>query len=230
MTRLCWILVVSSGMLLGQTAALQAQPPAPSSTLPRLSEYSRSISDLFLREASARTGSERAAAIRELTELYDRLQDDPRYAESDTLQGYKARIWSRLTKIKKEFEREISRLERQFRGTTDAKELSSYEYLETSRLVSANVEYVALTMGGPAKIFAHGREFAPADNAALGGAGRLDYGRQLVQLIQRTIAPDHWDVNGGTGTIFYYQPLHALVIRARADVHESIGGLLDDLR
>ena len=52
----------------------------------------------------------------------------------------------------------------------------------------------------------------------------------LVELIQTTISPDSWDVNGGESTVFYYAPRHALVIRAPAEVHSRTRRLLIDLR
>jgi hypothetical protein len=64
-----------------------------------------------------------------------------------------------------------------------------------------------------------------------GGAGQFtgDYGPQLVDLIQRTIAPQTWDVNGGLGTIYYWRPGRALVVRQTDDVHDQIGGLLQQM-
>ena len=56
-----------------------------------------------------------------------------------------------------------------------------------------------------------------------------DAGEDLVGLIQKTIAPSSWDVNGGPGSIRYWRPTHALVIRATEDVHEQIGGVLGQL-
>jgi hypothetical protein len=56
-----------------------------------------------------------------------------------------------------------------------------------------------------------------------------DNGPALVELIQRTIAPTSWDVNGGPGSIYYWYPGHALVIRQMDSVHEDIDGLLRQL-
>ena len=57
------------------------------------------------------------------------------------------------------------------------------------------------------------------------GPGMPDYGPALVNLIQKTIAPEFWDVNGGPGVIVYYPPLRLLVIRATSNIHYQIGGL-----
>ncbi len=39
-------------------------------------------------------------------------------------------------------------------------------------------------------------------------------------------APESWNVNGGRGTITYWEPGLALVVRQTDDVHEQIGGVL----
>jgi hypothetical protein len=53
---------------------------------------------------------------------------------------------------------------------------------------------------------------------------------QLIDVIQGTIAPTSWNVNGGHGAAFYYHSVHALVIRQTEENHEKIGGLLEALR
>jgi hypothetical protein len=57
-----------------------------------------------------------------------------------------------------------------------------------------------------------------------------DNGQALVDLIQRTIAPASWDVNGGPGAIVYYRPSRALVVRQRSEVHEQLQGVVRALR
>jgi hypothetical protein len=62
------------------------------------------------------------------------------------------------------------------------------------------------------------------------GGGPQDDGQALVELIQATIAPQSWDVNGGAGTIQYWPAWHVLVVRQTDDVHERIGGAVHALR
>lgn len=62
------------------------------------------------------------------------------------------------------------------------------------------------------------------------GAPADDYGPELVELIQTTIAPSSWDVNGGLGTIRYFRNLRVLVVRQTGEVHDALGGLIGDLR
>ena len=58
-----------------------------------------------------------------------------------------------------------------------------------------------------------------------GGGGVFARASQLIGLIQNTIAPESWMVNGGRGTIsFLGAPIYALVIRNTAEVHHQIGG------
>lgn len=63
-----------------------------------------------------------------------------------------------------------------------------------------------------------------------GGGTADDNGEALVELIQAVIKPDHWDVNGGPGAIYYWRNQRALVIRATDDVHGSAGDVLQQVR
>ncbi|HVX14387.1 MAG TPA: hypothetical protein VHC22_24585 [Pirellulales bacterium] len=62
------------------------------------------------------------------------------------------------------------------------------------------------------------------------GGGAQDDGQALVELIEATIAPQSWDVNGGAGTIKYWPAWHVLVVRQTDDVHEQIGGAVHQMR
>ena len=64
----------------------------------------------------------------------------------------------------------------------------------------------------------------------LPGGAAQDDGQALVDLIEATIAPQTWDVNGGQGTIRYWPAWHVLVVRQTDDVHEQIGGVVQGLR
>jgi hypothetical protein len=89
-------------------------------------------------------------------------------------------------------------------------------------------------VGQPAAVLAQVAPAGGGGGAAMpgpGGAGGPDddYGPSLVELIQTTIAPDTWDVNGGLGSIYYWRNQHALVIRATDDVHGFIGELMEQM-
>lgn len=53
-----------------------------------------------------------------------------------------------------------------------------------------------------------------------------DNGQQLVDLIEKTIAPRTWVTNGGFGSIYYWRPGRAIVVRQNQEVHGQIGDLL----
>lgn len=63
-----------------------------------------------------------------------------------------------------------------------------------------------------------------------GGTANDDHGPVLVDLIQKTVAPRHWAPHGGPGTIHYWRPGRALVIRASDEVHGQIGDVLRQLQ
>jgi hypothetical protein len=67
-------------------------------------------------------------------------------------------------------------------------------------------------------------------NAAAAAGQPPDNGPALVDLIQRTISPASWDVNGGPGSIVYFRPSRALVVRQRSEVHEQLQGVVRALR
>jgi hypothetical protein len=78
------------------------------------------------------------------------------------------------------------------------------------------------------------RQAAVAQGALVTGiphanATATDFGPELVELIEATISPATWNVNGGNGAIVYYAPLHALVVSAPDEVHGQIGDLLGQL-
>ena len=73
------------------------------------------------------------------------------------------------------------------------------------------------------------RKMVGQDHPSLAGGTEASNVRELIDLIESTIHPESWDVNGGAGTVRYFSPLHVLVIRNTQPVHEEIGGVLDAL-
>jgi len=59
-----------------------------------------------------------------------------------------------------------------------------------------------------------------------GGAAEFARAMELVELIQLTVDPEGWDVNGGRGTIRYFSNLRVLVIRTTGHNHEEVSGTL----
>jgi hypothetical protein len=67
-----------------------------------------------------------------------------------------------------------------------------------------------------------------AEQAARGGNPQND-AKELIELIEDTIAPESWEIRGGRGVIRYWSNGQALVIRQTAEVHERIGGVLEGI-
>ena len=63
----------------------------------------------------------------------------------------------------------------------------------------------------------------------MGGGIMADFD-PLMELIQRTIAPESWEELGGTGRMQEFRANLSLVIYQSQDVHEQIQDLLDQLR
>lgn len=68
------------------------------------------------------------------------------------------------------------------------------------------------------------------DGAWGGPFGPPDRAAELIDLIQRVVRPESWEVNGGRGVIRYWPPGQALVVRQTEEVHERVRELLQQLR
>jgi hypothetical protein len=207
-------------LLLTTLGADGAESRSGANTEPALRPYheiSRELRAIMRKEATARTNRDRAAAIYELTFLYDQLKRDPRLENSETLTSYKNRLWGRLTKVKKELQREFGRDEEIGESASDVSPD------EATAILAESMSLAGYASGGPALLLSQ-------TSHARGGGAIPDYGPGLVALIERTIAPSFWDVAGGPGTIVYYAPLRVLVVRATSEVHRNVGGVLGGLR
>ena len=85
-------------------------------------------------------------------------------------------------------------------------------------------------VAGPGMGAGMGRQLGGAAAQANNANGLLiDAGQDMVELIQKTISPSSWDVNGGPGSIMYWRPGNCLVVRQTQEIHEAMGGLIDQL-
>ncbi|QDU98404.1 hypothetical protein [Lignipirellula cremea] len=171
-------------------------------------------------EALAKSADDRSTAIHHLSDLYLEIVHDPRLIGSPTLQQYKAKLWSRLLRVKKELEVQVARAQRD--SPTPEPAETDIRSQQTQHALASQMALTAYSLGGPTSLIA---ESSPAF-----GGRAADDGEALIDLIERTIRPEFWDTNGGPGSMFYYQSLHALVVTATTEVHESLGGTLRALR
>ena len=177
-------------------------------------EIDRDISAALKKEATAKSLKERGKAVEQLCTLHHEITSDERFTTLDQMQSLRAKIWGRLTKVKTELKRQLAK--------------EGQPQLDDAQAEAA--QYASSNLAGAMSLadFATG---SPSSYFGRGGASQTDVNaQQLIELIQRTISPDFWDVAGGPGAIFYYPQLQVLVIRATAEVHDDVGGLVGGLR
>lgn len=206
-------------------AALIWTAEADATELKGFHEYSQQVRDTLRREATAESPGRRAAAVRRLAELYREVSFDPRLETSDTLKQLRIKLWSRLTAIKRDLERQIAR---STNASPPAPLAGDDRLLEdddaAAEALAARMALMAYSLDGPGVV-------AAANETAFGGGAVAgDWGPALVALIERTIAPDKWDSAGGPFSIMYFAPLKVLVVRATGEVHHQIGGALRGVR
>ena len=145
-----------------------------------------------LRSAAIETGPPREVAIRRLLAVYIELARDTQFTEDDRLAALRL-VRNRLQKISEE-------LTKAARKTAANKSLTMPP--------AANKVASELEISQASDPIKGGLPMTGQSNAApaRGGMQSEDDGDSLVDLIQRTIATQTWDVNGGRGVIRYYAP------------------------
>jgi hypothetical protein len=151
-----------------------------------------------------------------LVDLYREMAAHPKRDQSAFLMKLGMRVRSRLKEVRDQIERRYSQLGR------DAKQKRSVSTLEVPE-TNVLAQQVAVQAGG-----AFGQAAQPAAQAE--AEAILDYGPELVDVIQQTISPATWNINGGNGAVVYFAPRRALVISAPETVHDKIDGVLGQLR
>ncbi len=162
---------------------------------------------LLLRaDSQASTPTERLQSALSLIEMFGELQTHPRMRSSASLQLARKKLLVRLRAIKKRTASDVRRRKRK------------PERIDIDQGVLAQLNQAARNIP------------AVPGNQANGPNANQDYGTLLVNLIQRTVSPNSWDVNGGLSSIQYWQPRRALVVRAPQAVHDNLSPLLLQLR
>ncbi|HTN73631.1 MAG TPA: hypothetical protein VL096_00225 [Pirellulaceae bacterium] len=210
---------------------LSADPAVVATNQPvqrRFHELDKDISAAMKRESSARDLVERSAAVRQIIALYKEVDQDERTPLSPGMTEYRTRLRARLVSVQADLKRDIARAAKSKGGAKPAADITQVFADEEQRAlaeqITAQVAIASYSTGGPAQVF-------EAAGGALGGGVVIgDYGDELVELIQNTVVPKVWDVNGGPCTIVYYRPLMCLVVRATGDQHRAVDGILNVLR
>ncbi len=184
-----------------------AEPETPLTTL------RRETRNLLVQEASEKDASAKESAAAALCDLYVVIRSDPRFETSEMLKGDAAKIRRRLIKIATQRENRLKRA-----GTPRPEALSDKVQDSIDRALdgtdSAQTQH----------------EESGDSNGGFAGAPLGANPWELVELIQRVVAPDLWDAQGGPATIQYFAMRRVLVVRATTDVHEQVRDLLTALR
>jgi len=186
---------------------------------PRTGAKLREAVRAALRRWAQPTDAEADAAAREFLFLYRELEADDRLARSQR-QYFKRRLRIRLAGLSDQIARRIARRKRLADDRASAKGGTA-----DAPSPAGDADGPGATSPDP------GATAAPGGPAFGPGPFQMpDHGQALIDLIQTVIRPETWDVHGGRGTIYYWYPGRALVIRQTDEVHEQIGGVLDQLR
>jgi hypothetical protein len=202
------VLTVSAAPVGGAPA--DAAPAAKAAAAVPAMRTGRELADAAhaaLRKWAKATDPEADAAAKELLVIYCELQQDTQMARS-TRETLRTTVRARLDQLSTQISKRI------------AKEKPAQADAKVKSVAAAGDEKPLAQVGLPA-IGGAGRAAAPT--------GPADYGQALVDLIQSTISPKSWDVNGGNATIYYWQQQHAIVVRATSELHGQISDALDQL-
>ena len=194
-------------------------PVKKAEAAPRKGVKLREAVRVAMRRWAKPTDSEADAAAREFLALYQELQADDQLSRSQR-QYFQNKVRMRLTRLSDQIALRIARQKRL--AEAGARKPGG----------SADAESTAQDADSPGATSPDQvAGVAPGGRAFGGGAFQTpDHGQQLVDLIQTVIRPETWDVNGGLGSIYYWYPGRALVIRQTDEVHGEIGGVLGQLR
>ena len=194
---------------------------APAAPVARSGRELSDAAHAALRKWAKASDKEADAAARDLLGIFCELQQDTRLARS-TRETLRTTVRARLDQLSTQIGKRIAS-DRISNDKAVAKTDSPKRDVTVKSVAAAGdprpLAQVGAAVGGGAGFGGQGGpQGAPADN-----------GQILVDLIQNTIAPKSWDVNGGNGSIYYWQQQHAIVVRATGDVHGEISDALEQL-
>ncbi len=166
----------------------------------------------------------KANAIIDLCQLHNQIWSDPRYSLIEKLRGMRNKVVFELKTAQKVLRKKNGATNGIPVGSTSDGTASQQAAFATTSQNNRDAWLDPLLIGlqytpGPNQIAVHAGSFGGGDN-----------GPELVSLIEATIHPEHWDINGGPGHIHYYRPVMVLIVRAGSVQHEDMSNLLEGLR
>ena len=227
-----WIAAVALAVVPGDGSTVAGAPTLSvvDEQLPLLAPRTgRELQDAVraaLRRWARVSGKEADLAARDFLALYHELQADDQLARAQR-QDLAGKLRSRLLKLSEQISKRVA-VEKRLAKNRQPESVDAAAASGVLAQMGGFVPRGGVAMpgfGGPAL------RGGMMGGGPFGGGGRYsyDHGQELVELIQQTIAPHTWDVNGGLGSIYYWRPGRAMVIRQTGEVHGQIGGLLDQL-
>lgn len=175
-------------------------------------------------------------AIYNLCLLHHEVAADSRYQLNPTLQGFRVTIARRLEGYKRDYEKEILRLQRSLKTKGVAPQEvvppttpdefptadNDEETIELQSLATMSYAIAGKLSGGPTQMYQY----------AGGRTGGVPWesGQILIELIEKTIHPDTWRINGGEGTIEYYHPALILVVMQTEEAKDRMEYLIEQMR
>jgi hypothetical protein len=211
-----WMLLASESM-----AAEPSAPPTPRS----LTAIRTDVSDALRAEATTRRTGDNTFQVLRLVDLYLEMAGHPRRDTSPLLTDLGQQVRLRLQTIRDRVERLIPKKNSTAKNAIkDAKPATAADKAK-NRVLAQQIP-PAGGAGAGQGAGGQGAAVAVAPNTV---ARPVDFGPELVDLIEAVVSPSTWRINGGNGAIVYYSPLHVLVVSAPGEVHAEVAGVLQQL-
>ncbi|HEY2882598.1 MAG TPA: hypothetical protein VGJ15_09195 [Pirellulales bacterium] len=214
------------------------------------SEMRKRVTDSLRAAAEAKSAAQRDQTTRQLMLVFLELEQDKSLTHDERVELH-TQVRSRLAAIEKTLRAEMAHGKQGAPPTVAAKSLVSTGPTANTQVVDAS-KTESLPDAAKVNLAALAQMIAPANaqqaRGVVGGGigvgvqqiGGQQFangnqtanaaGLELVDLIQRVIAPRTWDINGGPGSIVYYPNLRVLVVTAPSEVHSQLGDALGQLR
>jgi hypothetical protein len=237
-----FIVVGIAGLaMIGGTTSLRADEAAVDSTEGQANAASGSDLDACT-DAETGAGAESADALREqvhsllkrplrtlaqapyketrqLVDLYTRLESDESLASGERLR-LRNLVRTRLAQVRGAIARGLRR--QRADAQRSARREEPRGSVETASTATEQTTETAATSEQPS---GDSKKAGASEPRPMGGNPQND-AKELIELIEDTIAPESWEIRGGRGVIRYWSNGQALVIRQTGEVHEQIGGFL----
>ena len=178
--------------------------------LPSYHQVRSVVRDLLRRQARDSSWEQSIVHVLQIIDLAQEITGDPRFSDSPHLQELRGSLYARLRRVKRDTEKMARRQQRKPQTITIRREV----------LAQLNRAVVNGNRGNGNR----------GNNGVANSPNASGFAPQLISLIQRTISPPSWDVNGGKSTIQYWRPGMALVVRAPGAIHREVGPILGKLR